>query len=96
MAWSPWQSSGQGSELSLPGTRGPSLVRELRSHKPCCVSKKQLHGNDSFSNILNPTKLSAEDKERMKTFSEMQGVKIYLPYLPFQKAARECVHSEKK
>ena len=41
---------------------------------------------NSFSNILNPTKLSAKGKERIKTFSEMQGFKSLPPILAFSES----------
>ena len=36
----PWQSSIKDSMLSLPRVWVPSLVRKLRSHKPCNIAKK--------------------------------------------------------
>ena len=37
----PWRSSGKDSAFSLLRVQVQSLVRELRSHKPCSVAKKR-------------------------------------------------------
>ena len=37
----PWRSSGEDSKLSLLGAQGQSLVRRLRSQKPCGLKKKK-------------------------------------------------------
>ena len=41
----PWWSSGEGSALPLQGAKVRSLIRELRSYKPCSTAKKTEQNN---------------------------------------------------
>ena len=59
----PWQSSGLDSAvLSLLSAQIQSLVRELGSHRRCCVAKKQTNKN-TFSMYTQDTEQSRQPSQ---------------------------------
>ena len=58
----PWQSSGKDSALSQLWAQVPSLVRDLRSHKPCSTAKK-INLKKNLKNDWH-IKNGTEDKDR--------------------------------
>lgn len=71
----PWRSSDEGSALSLPRARVPSLVRELRSCKPHSMDQKQK------KDTKNKVKRYSTAQKNIHTLTQVIGLKIIIQNL---------------